>query len=396
MRSTLSMLAATLIVSTVLGPVARAQSPSILGKTDIRSLLEAVPGLPNSPAEAAKRQQSSALYEPFYQRTAVAHEVIKQAIASRTKGMPDQATLEKQAKAQSNSNPIVAGMGGIDNIQQMTPEQRKAAARKSMAAFQQNLVIGGGRNSPAMQAMMQRVMTDPEYRARFQKMSEQEQEAELGKNMGTLAPPTAEQHQKAQQSMAAGKETATALAIRSELAQMGQRIAEVDLEFTKKDQAISTSKGSHEEISREISTKMAKVPVVELGEYGHDRDPEQMMALAVEQATRDRERSAFELKQRATLYAQHEAQYKEMASAYDTWLKQNLVRINTSVEDPLSGHNTELAVIGYEDGLIRLAENLAKYTEETTRDAAHFENEYQEKISNRSSSASTSPTKPKK
>ena len=243
--------------------------------------------------------------------------------------------------------------------------------------------------------MMQRVMNDPEYRARFQKMSEQEKEAELRKNMGTVAPPTPEQHQKAQQQIAASNETASPMAIRNELGQMAQHIGEIDSDLAKKDHAISTSKGSHDEISREIGAKMGKVPVVELGEYGHDRDPAQVMALELEQATRDRERAAIELSQRADLYAQRKARYQEVVSSYDAWLKQNLNQINTSVADPLSGNNTELAVIGYEDGLISLAENLAKYSEEASRDAARFENAYQEKVANRSRAVSRS-AKPKK
>jgi hypothetical protein len=80
--------------------------------------------------------------------------------------------------------------------------------------------------------------------------------------------------------------------------------------------------------------------------------------------------------------------------AYDAWLKQNLGRINTSMADPLSGNNTELSAVGYEDGLIGLAENLAKYTEQAARDAARFENAYQDRLANRSA-PSARPTKPK-
>jgi hypothetical protein len=38
-------------------------------------------------------------------------------------------------------------------------------------------------------------------------------------------------------------------------------------------------------------------------------------------------------------------------------------RINTSVAHPLDNTNTEIAVAQYEDGLIGLAKELAKYTE---------------------------------
>ena len=116
--------------------------------------------------------------------------------------------------AQANSNPIVSGMGGIDKIQQMSPEERQAAARQSVSAMQQNIVTGNGRNSPEMQAMMQRVMSDPNYRAKLSSMSEAEQRAEIQKNMGAIAPQTAEQHQKAQASLQAGNEMAQANAVR--------------------------------------------------------------------------------------------------------------------------------------------------------------------------------------
>ena len=77
-------------------------------------------------SEAAKcAQQSGDIFPSFYQRTTEAHELIKQGAAARAKGMPDQVTLEASAKAQSNSNPIVAGMGGIDKVQQMTQNSLK-------------------------------------------------------------------------------------------------------------------------------------------------------------------------------------------------------------------------------------------------------------------------------
>ena len=95
---------------------------------------------------------------------------------------------------------------------------------------------------------MQRVMNDPEYRARFQKMSQQEKEAELRKNMGTIAPPTPEQHQEGSQPpIATSNETATAMAIRNELGQMAQHIGEIDPDSPSKITRSSTSKGSHDE-----------------------------------------------------------------------------------------------------------------------------------------------------
>jgi hypothetical protein len=195
-------------------------------------------------------------------------------------------------------------MGGMDKMQQMTPPQREAAARQSVANYQQNLVTGNGRNSPEMQAMMQKVMSDPAYRARLMQMSPQEQEAEVRRNMGVIALQTAEQYQKAQQQVLAGNETATAMAVRNEISQMQQRFAAIDADFARRDLAITNSPGNHQEIADQMGTKMANVPIVALGEYGHDRDPEQMIRLTREQAARDRERAGIELLERTTLYQQ--------------------------------------------------------------------------------------------
>ena len=51
--------------------------------------------------------------------------------------------MMRQAKAQANSNAIVAGMGGIDNIQRMTPEQREQAALGSVQNFRRNATSAG-------------------------------------------------------------------------------------------------------------------------------------------------------------------------------------------------------------------------------------------------------------
>lgn len=395
MKSTLKLTILALAAGSLTTGSAIAQRPAtILGKTNTQGLFESVPAPPNSPAEAATRAYGpdirmydmpvklDSLYSSFFERAATAHEQLKSAIAARQKEMPDQATVERQAKAQANSNPIVAGMGGTDKIQQMDAKQREQAARQSVAAYQQNLVTGGGRNSASMQAMMQRVMSDPEYRARFTKMSEAEKEAEMRKNMGEVRAPTAEDRAHAQQSRQTGNEVATTMAIREELNRMVQRLGEIDAEFAQKDQVVATAPGSHEQIASEINAKIAKVPIVELGEYGHDRDPVQVQALLREQATRDRTRAAWELGQRNGLFAQRKARYKEVATAYDVWLKQNLGRINTSLADPLRGTNTELAVAGYEDGLIGLSEDLAKYSEDATKNAASYEKRYQQALDN--------------
>lgn len=396
MRTRLQKLALSFLACLACVVTGQAQSSpsSILGKTDIQALLEAVPGVPNSTSEAATRAYGADIrmydvpvklddtYQPFFQQAASAHARMKDAMNARAKNAPDQATVMKQAKDQANASPIVAGMGGLDNVARMTPEQRQQAARQSAAAFQQNLITGGGRNSPGMQAMMQKVMSDPEYRTRFQKMSEPEKEAEMRKFMGNAPVASATPPDQPSRKSQAGSDVATAMAIRSDLQKMAAKLGEIDVELRRKDAAISSSKGSHQDIANEINAKIEKVPVVELGEYGHDRDPEKVTALLKEQATRDRDRATLELLQRSAIYNQRKTQYKELATEYQTWLKQNLARINTSLATPLSNTNTELDVASYEDGLIAMSENLAKYSLDTTKDAARYEKQYQDKLSN--------------
>jgi len=233
-------------------------------------------------------------------------------------------------------------------------------------------------------------MSDPAYRARLMQMNPREQEAEVRRNMGDIAPQTAEQHQNAQQQVRAGNGTATAMAVRNEISQMQQRFAAIDADFARRDLAITNSPGNHQQIADEIGAKMANVPIVALGEYGHDRDPEQMMRLTRERAVRDRERADVELLERTQLYQQRKAQYAKLIAEYQTWLKQNLGRINTSSFDALLSNNPELVVIGCEDALISMMEDLAKYSKDVTLDASRYERDYQDKV--RSSNGSVTRT----
>ena len=369
-----SLLALALIASSAVTTSAQTKQPStVLGQTDINALIEAAPAMPGSTTDALRRaEQLNAIYDPFFQQVAAAHNLLKQAIASRSKDMPDQATVMQQSKAQVNSNALIAGMGGVDNIQRMTPEQREAAARRSAQMFQQNLQNRQNRvpGSANMQATMQRLMADPN----FMKLSGEEKEAAFRQAMGA-APESAQAQQPA------GGQIGTANAIRDEITQMGQRLGEIDRDFVAKDQEITAAPGSHDQIARQIGAKIEQVPIVELGEYGRDRDPAQVTALLRQQAALDHARAEWELQKRTALHAERVARYKDVVNTYGVWLKNNVNRINTSVAHPLDNTNTEIAVAQYEDGLIGLAEELAKYTENVTRNAALYEKAYQDALS---------------
>ena len=121
-----------------------------------------------------------------------------------------------------------------------------------------------------MQAMMQRMMNDPAYQERFDKMSKQEQEAEMRKYMGNEhapAPPTGETAAE-RRAKRATDETAAVIARQKELADIKQRIYGIDAVFAKKDQAILATPGGHDQIAKEISARVEKLPVVAMAKPG--------------------------------------------------------------------------------------------------------------------------------
>jgi len=224
-------------------------------------------------------------------------------------------------------------------------------------------------------------------------MSDAEKEAEIRKAMGAPAgtAATAEPSRPAAASNAAANMTA----VRHELDQWRQLIGSISADFASKDESIILAKGSHDEIARDISARIAKVPVVELGEYGHDRDPEKVTALEQEQAALDRQRAWWELKQRNALALAWRQALKQLAASYQNWLKQNPERINTSMANPLHSPNTELELAGYEDQLINMFEDLAKYGQRVTKEAAGYEKTYQDRVSRNSTPATARVSKKK-
>jgi hypothetical protein len=394
MKLALTKLNLALFVFTALAAVllAEQQPQAVLGKINFAVLFDAAPALPASTVEAGKRTYGtdinlssstadlSPFYEPFNNRVAAARNVIKGAVDARP---AHRVALAQRSIAQANDSAIISRMGGVEKISQMSEAEAQQAAAQAVGSYQQSH-SGAPGNSSGMQAMTERLLKDPAYQERFEKMSKKEQEAELQKYMGNANAPTPPAGETAAERRAkhAVNETGAVLAKQNDVAAILQRIQGIDAEFAKKDQAIATGAGSHEQIAHQTRARIAKIPMVEMGEAGPMPDPAKLKAALREQATLDRNRAALELQQRTALYAERKAKYKEVAASYAAWLKQYRGPISDATAKLLNDATADTA-LSCEEELINLAENLRKYNEETTRDAAQYEQGYQKRISER-------------
>ena len=367
------------------------QPRAVLGKIDFPGLYDAVPGIPADAPEAGKRGMRKdgdnfadqaaldAFYAPFQERVTAARNVIQGALDSQ----PARSEARgKQAMAQANANPLVSGMGGLEKMGEMSDAEMQQSLSESMGSYTQSMSgappgvnVGGG-----MQAMTQRLMSDPAYQERFEKMSKQEQEAEMRKMMGNAhapPPPTGPTAAERQAKVATDEATA-AMARQNALADIYKQISgiyAVDTEFDKKDKAIGTAPGSHKDIDAAFQAKFDKLPRPNCGEAGCFPDAAKAQVLDNERVTRNRARASSELTQRAVLYAQRKAKYKELAAAYTAWLKQDKGPPTTPAAQKVDDGSIEMALRAESD-LIGFSERLAKYSTDVTSEAAGYEKEY--------------------
>ena len=383
----LALFALSALTAVVLG---EPQSQSLLGKIDFQALYGAAPALPATPAEAATRaygrsiadQNSAALdafYTPFRNRIASARETIKPAVDA----LPaHQEAMAQKLTAQANDSAIIAGMGGTDKISQMSEEEAQQAAMKAVGDTMQAQSGGHGDAARGTQAIMQRVMNDPAYRERFEKMTPAEQEAEMRKAMGPSSVVAEHTAAEEQRSMQATNEATAVAARNNELNAIFQKMVVVDQDFVTKDEAIPKAPGGFDKIAQDTNAKINTIPLVDAGEAGQVPDPAKYRAVLIERATLDRTRAAWELQQRAALYTRRRAAYKQLASEYSAWLKQNAPRATSATTQVMEDFSLETAV-HCEQELISMAERLAKYSEDSTTAAAQYEAQYQKTLAER-------------
>lgn len=318
-----------LFIACVVSPivVTAQQASQVVGKVNLHAWLDEAPGLPNSLDEAATRKNGSSVYQPFYEKVQAFKKSYNQDITSKAK--PDETAMRNAAEAQARNNlaqlnniPVIAQMGGIEKLSQMTPAQRAQLAQQ---------MLQGGIPLPQ-----------------------------------TPASPAVRQ---------TGNEAATTSAIRHDLQEMLQQKNTLDTAFSARDAEITNATGSHREINDDAVARLAKIPMVNDSIMGRVHDLQLTAALNKDTAAKHRERAIWELQQRNALFADQRLKLKELASSYQNWLKNNQGKINASTApaDLLRGANTEIEVAQCEVSFVDAALDLAKYSEAATKDAANYQ-----------------------
>lgn len=96
----------------------------------------------------------------------------------------DKAAMLQDAKINADKNAMVQQMGGASAVMNMSKAERKQAAKAAAQNLAANPGMATGMNNAGMNAMAQKMMTDPAYREAYTKMTDAQKEAELKKFMG--------------------------------------------------------------------------------------------------------------------------------------------------------------------------------------------------------------------
>ena len=368
---------------------------AILGTTDINAYIQQAPGLPATTDEAMMRAGTHPLnpdhsaldrhYLPFEEKVGRRIQDYKDfAKQKMEKGGATEADYQREAAAMANTNPVIAGMGGYEKVSQMSESEARAAAQQAANTYMADPLAASGVQSAGMAAMYQKIMNDPVYAKKFQKMSDAEKEAELRKFMANDKPvsPTQSQMQ-AQQQQAANQQNEAQLIRNMQEVQLSisewiQRQATIKIQFEEKIQAIEQAGRSHSIIAEEIRKRHDAIPIVDLGEYGHDHDPEMVRLLGIEAANLHRLRAQAELEEKAAAMQAYSNDCQSLVTEYLEYLQNNFDKVygGTSAADMLKGINTEQPLLAFEMNLLNMAVELSQYSRELTKRAAQWEGNY--------------------
>ncbi|MCB9298693.1 MAG: hypothetical protein H6559_37090 [Lewinellaceae bacterium] len=361
---------------------------SLLGTTDIPAYIQEVPMLPATLEEAAYRAYGGDYLQPdhqsmdnFYKPAEDKIRLVQQRYEDYCREKYGNAAPDMEAMKQDiNRNPIVKGMGGVDAVQDMSQQQAEEAATQAANQYIADPFAASGINSPGMTALYQKMMSDPAYARRFEKMSEQERMAELQKYMANdpAVANTPERAQQARQQMAHRDNVTNSMEINQKLTEMSQEMYAVVNKYGERLQAIDNQPGNHAEIDADFNRKYNALPEIIAGEAGRQKDPELEKKLRIETAARHREFAAASLKQYIPLLDELKAQYVRIADSYMQFIAANRHRVNGDPAGLYDGTNTELAIANFESSLLGSGLDIIRQARQLTRNTATWEQNYQE------------------
>jgi hypothetical protein len=190
--------------------------------------------------------------------------------------------VEKRAIAESDKSKMIQQMGGMENLMKMSDAERKAAAQKMANDMRANPGLIAGNNNPAADAMTKKLMTDKDYAKTFNKMTDAEKEAEVKKFMAENPPQQNANYDpvKHEKLMADRDNTKYTQDITLLTLRIQKRLDSAAAHYSKNVTAINEwTENVRTKIGRWYNSKYAAIPIIELGEYGHDKDPDQVQAL---------------------------------------------------------------------------------------------------------------------
>jgi hypothetical protein len=386
LRAALSLFFAILTVTSA--TFAQTTTTASNGGAGIQVCLTQIPLPPLTTAEAANRNYGADLRNPEYQALEKFYQpntdCIGQILNAQNTALKnryeagmagqDEASMRAQAMAMANQNPILAGMGGAEKVAQMTPEQAEAAAREAATSYMADPFAASGVQSDGMTALYQKIISDPAYAARFEKMSEQEREAELRKFMANDKPQakTPAQQQQEKQQLAKSGKIQLAIAFQQQYAELQSQIMDVNNRFAEQRTAILTAPGGHSDINAAYQKKFAAIPEIVMGE-GREKDPDLVQKLNRETALEHKVLAEKLLKRNQMLLTELQDDYQRIMAGYAGFYAENAPQIDPAPTNPLDGADAETLAIQCEMTLGGLVLSLIDQAKEITREAAEWE-----------------------
>lgn len=358
--------------------------PSKKGRFDLPADMNGLPS-PISVYGLAAKTDIPAIYQPYYDKLENKQKQLRE-LAEKNNLYQEiydkegTAGLEKRAATEVDKNPMVQQMGGVEKLKNMTDAERKLAAEKLKSEITQNpgMLLSAGAD-PGITSMQQKIMSDPEYAKRFSKMSEAEKETEIKKYM-TVKPMQRDPNSvytSNVQSTKAPTDLDKSRELDELLARTQKRMEEITLTNTR---MASQANNTLEELKAQLAnwqeaTRKA-IPIVELGEYGHDHDPELVQAMEITGKYAGYFIEQLEITFRDNCWKQYMFGVKssllevgQYAATYEWGQGKESQLFNGTYNDPKIAN----AMFGYYNLLL----GLAKSSEEISRDAASAQKRFE-------------------